>query len=80
MRNMPCILYISVFMYRKYKLFTVIVSNPWLPITEKSIFFLFFFFWFHIQKSEELKKMGNLKFKNNQYEDAVKFYSRAIKY
>ncbi|XP_024921263.1 E3 ubiquitin-protein ligase TTC3 isoform X2 [Cynoglossus semilaevis] len=33
-----------------------------------------------IEKSEELKKMGNLKFKNNQYEDAVKFYSRAIKY
>ncbi|XP_069001878.1 E3 ubiquitin-protein ligase TTC3 isoform X2 [Embiotoca jacksoni] len=33
-----------------------------------------------IEKSEEMKKKGNENFQKQQYEDAVKFYSKAIKY
>ncbi|KAI3373929.1 hypothetical protein L3Q82_022497 [Scortum barcoo] len=35
---------------------------------------------FHVERSEEMKKKGNDNFKLNKYEDAVKFYSKAIKY
>ncbi|XP_071317554.1 E3 ubiquitin-protein ligase TTC3 isoform X2 [Trachinotus anak] len=35
---------------------------------------------YHIEKSEEMKKKGNEKFNKQQYEDAVKFYSKALKY
>lgn len=35
---------------------------------------------FVIQKSEEMKKKGNDNFQKKQYEDAVKFYSKALKY
>ncbi|KAK2828692.1 hypothetical protein Q5P01_019726 [Channa striata] len=33
-----------------------------------------------IEKSEEMKKKGNDNFQKQQYEDAVKFYSKAIKF
>ncbi|XP_067350334.1 E3 ubiquitin-protein ligase TTC3 isoform X1 [Channa argus] len=33
-----------------------------------------------IEKSEEMKKKGNENFQKEQYEDAVKFYSKAIKF
>ncbi|XP_040906849.1 E3 ubiquitin-protein ligase TTC3 isoform X2 [Toxotes jaculatrix] len=33
-----------------------------------------------VAKSEEMKKKGNENFQKQQYEDAVKFYSQAIKY
>ncbi|KAA8586527.1 hypothetical protein FQN60_000363 [Etheostoma spectabile] len=35
---------------------------------------------YHLEKSEEMKKKGNEFFQKKQYEDAVKFYSKAIKY
>ncbi|GAA6232084.1 E3 ubiquitin-protein ligase TTC3 isoform X1 [Lates japonicus] len=35
---------------------------------------------YHIEKSEEMKKRGNENFQKKQYEDAVKFYSKAIKF
>lgn len=35
---------------------------------------------FLIQKSEEMKRKGNENFQRKQYEDAVQFYSKAIKY
>ncbi|XP_070700307.1 E3 ubiquitin-protein ligase TTC3 [Pempheris klunzingeri] len=35
---------------------------------------------YYIEKSEEMKKKGNENFKKEQYDDAVKFYSKAIKY
>lgn len=38
------------------------------------------FVMFLIQKSEEMKKKGNENFKRQQYDDAVRFYSKAIKY
>ncbi|XP_040005751.1 E3 ubiquitin-protein ligase TTC3 [Xiphias gladius] len=34
----------------------------------------------HVEKSEEMKKKGNDNFQKKQYEDAVKFYSKALKY
>ncbi|XP_041808110.1 E3 ubiquitin-protein ligase TTC3 isoform X2 [Chelmon rostratus] len=34
----------------------------------------------YIEKSEEMKKKGNENFQRKQYDDAVKFYSKAIKY
>ena len=33
-----------------------------------------------LQKSEEMKKKGNDNFQKKQYDDAVEFYSKAIKY
>ncbi|XP_045895340.1 E3 ubiquitin-protein ligase TTC3 [Micropterus dolomieu] len=33
-----------------------------------------------VEKSEEMKKKGNDNFQKQQYEDAVRFYSKAIKY
>ncbi|XP_034744945.1 E3 ubiquitin-protein ligase TTC3 [Etheostoma cragini] len=35
---------------------------------------------YYLEKSEEMKKKGNEFFQKKQYEDAVKFYSKAIKY
>ncbi|KAF0038410.1 hypothetical protein F2P81_008894 [Scophthalmus maximus] len=35
---------------------------------------------YYIEKSEEMKMKGNENFQKSQYEDAVKFYSKAIKY
>ncbi|XP_029374493.1 E3 ubiquitin-protein ligase TTC3 isoform X2 [Echeneis naucrates] len=35
---------------------------------------------YHIEKCEEMKKKGNEKFSEQRYEEAVKFYSKAIKY
>ncbi|XP_031163906.1 E3 ubiquitin-protein ligase TTC3 isoform X2 [Sander lucioperca] len=35
---------------------------------------------YQLEKSEEMKKKGNEFFQKKQYEDAVKFYSKAIKY
>lgn len=35
---------------------------------------------FLIQKSEEMKKRGNDNFQKKQYEDAVRYYSKAIKF
>lgn len=32
------------------------------------------------QKSEEMKRRGNENFQKQQYEQAVKFYSKAIEY
>uniref|UniRef100_A0A3B4T8S4 RING-type E3 ubiquitin transferase n=1 Tax=Seriola dumerili TaxID=41447 RepID=A0A3B4T8S4_SERDU len=40
----------------------------------------FGFVMFLIQKSEEMKKKGNDNFIRHEYEEAVKFYSKAIKY
>ncbi|XP_070773182.1 E3 ubiquitin-protein ligase TTC3 [Enoplosus armatus] len=34
----------------------------------------------HVEKSEEMKKKGNENFQRQQYEDAVRFYSKAITY
>lgn len=35
---------------------------------------------YQVEKSEEMKKKGNENFEKQQYEDAVKFYSKAIKH
>ncbi|XP_058483305.1 E3 ubiquitin-protein ligase TTC3 [Solea solea] len=35
---------------------------------------------YYIEKSEDMKKKGNENFQKSQYEDAVKFYSTALKY
>lgn len=41
---------------------------------------IFVFAYYFLQKSDEMKKKGNEHFQQQQYERAIKFYSKAIEF